>query len=218
MDKYVNTDIGIYHIESVCDWKDTDGHKLYRCKCNVCNGVYIRRISELKSCKQCRHLYTYWKHKRLGKIFSSMMSRCYDITDKAFRWYGAKGIGIDRDWLDNPSLFEDWAFKNGYDDNLTIDRIDATKNYCPDNCQWIPLKENTCKAGKVNWITVEGVTLTGKQWAEKLQVGVNTINRIVKRYGLDKTIELISKILKEPIETKNIKPGQSLLVVYDIQK
>ena len=218
MDKYVNTDVGIYHIESVCEERASDGHKLYCVRCNICQKVYIRKLDEIKKCKQCRHLYAHWKYRRLGRIFNSMMSRCYNPNDKDFRWYGAKGVKVCQMWVDMPESFEEWALKNGYDDNLSIDRTDSNKNYCPDNCQWIPLKENARKAGKVNWITANGITLTGKQWAEKLNIGINTINRIIKKYGEDTTEKLISAMLHEPITTKNIKQGQSLLKTYNIQE
>jgi hypothetical protein len=226
MKKYIDRDVGIYHIEYVCANRDTDGHLLYHVKCRYCEYENDMRMSSIKRAKMCNHktktgliidFKSKWQSSRIRDIFYGMTSRCYDDANKDYCWYGAKGISVCKKWLDDPRTFEEWALNNGYSDNLTIDRIDSGKNYCPDNCQWIPLQENTRKAGKVNWITVEGITLTGKQWAEKLQVGINTINRIVKRCGIDKTIVLISKMLKEPIATKQIKPGQSLLAVYGIQ-
>lgn len=226
MDKYVNTNVGIYYIESVCNEKDTDGHKLYHAKCRYCEYENDMRLSTIKHATMCKHqnkigdlleFKPYWDNQRLRDIFGHIKDRCFNENSKDYCWYGGKGISICEEWLRNPKSFEEWALTHGYSNDLTIDRIDSNKNYCPENCQWIPLKENTRKAGKVNWITVENVTLTGRQWAEKLRVGVNTINRIVNKYGVDKAITLISKMLKEPIETKHIKPGQDLLLVYDIQ-
>lgn len=50
-----------------------------------------------------------------------------------------------------------WALKNGYRYNpnlikgeqLSIDRIDPSKDYCPENCRWIPHREN-CRRVKVS--------------------------------------------------------------------
>jgi hypothetical protein len=44
--------------------------------------------------------------------------------------------------------FREWALRNGYKDGLSIDRIDSEKNYTPENCRWITVKENTDLARK----------------------------------------------------------------------
>lgn len=69
-----------------------------------------------------------------------------------------------QEWIDDPASFEEWAYKNGYKNNLTIDRINEDRNYCPDNCRWITLEENSRFKSTTNYITAT-VTLSGKQWA-----------------------------------------------------
>ena len=160
--------------------------------------------------------HTKWKNQRISRIYIAIKHRCYDSKRKDYRWYGAKGIKMCQQWLDNPSEFEKWALENGYADNLTIDRINADKDYTPDNCQWILLTENTRKAGKVNWITVDGITLTGKQWADRLHLGTNVINTSIREYGIDKTKELIAAMLKDSPVNKKRKPTQSWFSVYGI--
>ena len=145
-----------------------------------------------------------------------MKQRCYNKNDKAYRWYGAKDIGICEEWLDNPKSFEEWALKNGYNDNLTIDRIEENKNYSPNNCRWIPLEENTRRAGNVNWITIEEETLTGRQWASKLGLGILTIDKFIREYGLENTKNLIIEMIKSPPSTKHRKSKQTWFDVYNI--
>ena len=119
--------------------------------------------------------------------------------------------------MKNPTAFEQWAVTHGYQDNLTIDRIDSNKNYTPDNCQWIPLEENSRRAGRVNWITVDGITLTGRQWSQKLGLGVMLIDKYIKKYGISSVRELIFKILRDPISNHHRKSRQTWFSVYGIQ-
>lgn len=84
---------------------------------------------------------------RLYTIFSGMKQRCYNQNCDAYRFYGAKGIVICDEWMGEHglSLFMEWALSNGYEENLTIDRINARGPYSPDNCRWITQSENSSR-------------------------------------------------------------------------
>lgn len=72
-----------------------------------------------------------------------MRQRCNNEKCEAYKGYGAKGIKVCPEW-DSAKGFEafyKWAMENGYQENLTIDRIDNSKGYSPDNCRWITNKE-----------------------------------------------------------------------------
>lgn len=220
---------GIYTIVDMFDEKDKYGHWIYKCICNECGfekDSHYGPISGKYKATTCRHLRAngdyipyghIWKNKRLKSIFSGMVSRCYDSEDKNYRWYGERGVEICQEWINNPGKFEEWALNNEYDDTLTIDRIDSNRDYSPDNCRWVSLNENVRRAGKVNWIEVNGEMLTGRQWAEKLNIGPNTINTVIREYGIDKTKELIQEMLKEAPTTKHRKSHQTWFSVYGIQ-
>jgi hypothetical protein len=87
-------------------------------------------------------------NKRLKRIWYGMIYRCYGekVPEDTARYYRDKGITVCDAWKDKFEEFEKWAMENGYSDELTIDRIDADKNYCPENCQWITRIENAKKA------------------------------------------------------------------------
>ena len=69
---------------------------------------------------------------RLYNIWEGMKQRCYNSNVKAYKYYGAKDIKVCEKWL-NFENFMQWSLNNGYSDNLTIDRIDIKKDYCPEN-------------------------------------------------------------------------------------
>lgn len=78
---------------------------------------------------------------RLYVIWSGMMERCRTPGCKDYKNYGARGISVCPEWYDNYPAFKEWALNNGYDSNLSIDRIDVNGNYEPSNCRWATAKE-----------------------------------------------------------------------------
>lgn len=92
-----------------------------------------------------------WNHKsrdengnktRLYERWTTMKARVNpNRTAKNHRFYREKGIKICNEWL-NYDNFADWALLNGFNENLTLDRIDDDKDYMPSNCRWISLSEN----------------------------------------------------------------------------
>ena len=70
---------------------------------------------------------------RLYNIWHDMIYRCYNDNRRSYKDYGGKGIIVCKEWKDDFETFRNWAIKNGYKENLSIDRIDSHKNYCPDS-------------------------------------------------------------------------------------
>lgn len=88
---------------------------------------------------------------RLYKIWEGMKRRC---RDPDFEYHCQKGIKVCQQWDNDYVSFSKWANANGYSDSLTIDRIDSDKDYCPTNCRWITLEENSKRATATWWKVV----------------------------------------------------------------
>lgn len=116
----------------------------YKTKCLKCGMVVTKGISYLRyGCSHCRGVIP---DERIRRIFYGMKQRCYNSNIDNHKYWNGKGITICNEWLNNPMEFYNWSMENGYKDNLTIDRIDSNKNYCPENCQWITRNENSKRA------------------------------------------------------------------------
>ena len=78
---------------------------------------------------------------RLYTIWSGMKARCYNPNFTGYYIYGGRGISVCDEWRNNFFSFQKWALENGYNDELTIDRIDGDGNYEPANCRWATYKQ-----------------------------------------------------------------------------
>lgn len=104
---------------------------------------------------------------RLYNIWVGMHQRCRDKNTKYYKNYGGRGITVCQLWNEYIT-FRKWALSNGYDDALTIDRIDPDGNYEPSNCRWVSYKvqNNNLRSNVI--VTYKGKEMTMKQLAEKV--------------------------------------------------
>ena len=140
------------------------GSRVFECLCscgNTCNKTIKALIkNSISSCGCYQREFNnsprvnmrsenhHFLNTRLYRIWAGMKKRCYNQNCRAFKWYGAKGISVCEEWTNSFLCFRDWALKNGYNDQLTIDRIDSDKNYSEDNCRWVDMR--TQNANKKN--------------------------------------------------------------------
>lgn len=189
-------EIGIWENVQRTTERNKYGHLLYTANCKFCGKRFIMKLNDFKRTTKCKHVTTGIKNVRILQIFVSMKSRCYNKNDKSFKFYGGKGIRICNEWMNNPKCFEEWSLCNGYDSNLTIDRIDCGLDYCPDNCRWVTLQDNARYKSTTKIIDVDGDIKTGREWAKQLGLNINIINKYRRRYGYENTVEFIRRALK----------------------
>lgn len=102
---------------------------------------------------------------RLYAIWSHMRHRCNFEWDKAYPYYGGRGIKVCKDWDADYEAFRDWAYANGYENHLTLDRIDVNGNYCPENCRWATKQEQNLNKRTTVRIEYNGEFKTQSEWA-----------------------------------------------------
>lgn len=110
-----------------------------------------------------------------------MNDRCYNKNNKRYKDYGGRGIIICDEWLNDNKRFFNWAKSNGYNDNLTIDRIDVNGNYEPNNCRWITLQQQNRNTRRNIYFTIKGVTKCLKDWCKDFNIPCSTVRYRLKR-------------------------------------
>lgn len=134
------------------------GQTRWLCKCDCGNEVVVQRYAlssgNTKSCGCYRKEFGRVQHKthgmrgdRLYATWNMMKQRCTNPHNKAYKYYGAKGVTVCDEWANNYEAFREWAYANGYDDttplnkhDCTLDRINPFGNYEPSNCRWTNAK------------------------------------------------------------------------------
>lgn len=117
---------------------------------------------------------------KMYKSWAAMKRRC-DFPDELHKkYYLDKGITHCKEWADFVN-FRDWALSNGYIEGYTIERIDNDKGYCPENCRWIPAKEQAVNKTSNHLVTINGVTKTISQWCNQYGVKWTTFYARIKR-------------------------------------
>lgn len=165
----------------------------WECVCDCGNTVTVRRHNlvsgQTRSCG-CLLAETLYKHggskringDRLYRVWHGMIDRCSDEHSRSYKNYGAKGITVCREWRDSYSSFREWAILNGYDPSAkrgkcTVDRIDGSKGYSPNNCRIVDMIEQNNNKRTNLFLNIGGKTYRPKQAAKEYGVPYSTLIR-----------------------------------------
>lgn len=176
-----------------------DGKMKYLCKCDCGNEKYVsignltsgntkscgciakekvkpkkepvRRLFQLKFLSKDDRI----KYKRLYNIWSKMIGRCERPYESSYERYGGKGISVCQEWHLYENFFY-WALENGYNDTLTIDRIDNAGNYEPSNCRWATYKQQANNTSANVFVEFNGERKTLAELAEEYKIPYKTFH------------------------------------------
>ena len=179
--------------------KIVSGHSLLSGATQSCGCLQRSRIRESNSEKKKTHGMT---GTRLYNIWGQMKQRCENVGSINYPLYGGRGIFVCDEWRENPDAFFAWALANGYRDSLTLDRKDNNGPYCPKNCRWATVKQQSNNRRNSKHITYDGETRTIGQWAEALEMRVGTLHgRLSKGWPIERA-------LTEPVAKRAKKGGE----------
>lgn len=143
---------------------------LCECECGVRKpvlGTHLRR-GAVQSCgclrrDKTRAVALEWKDRRdalprigqgplrnhpLYRVWAGMVRRCENPKTRGWQSYGGRGVSVGAEWRHAPYAFVVWAVMNGWtqERRLVVDRIEASGDYEPGNCQMITQGENSRRA------------------------------------------------------------------------
>lgn len=141
-------DLGIIYPNDKCKTKSRCG--MYECP--ICkkhllfrtNDVNQKKSTKCIKCTSIERSKNNLKHgdskkTKLYGVWLTLRNRCFNKNHISFINYGQRGITVCSDWNDF-CVFKNWALENGYQEGLTIDRINNDGNYEPSNCRWVTMK------------------------------------------------------------------------------
>ena len=126
------------------------------------------------------------KGERLDNIYRGMKQRCYYSKHRAYAIYGGRGITICDEWKKSSKPFFEWALANGYEDHLTLDRIDPNGNYEPSNCRWVTVREQSYNRRSKSNTSVVGVSYNKQH--KKYEAYIR-IDGILRHLGQSKDLQ-----------------------------
>lgn len=143
---------------------------LCKCSCGKLTMVNTRgiRSQRIKSCgcwkseidSEKAHIMgkANYRHgesrSRIYKIWDKMRDRCDNPNAKSYQHYGGRGITYNPRWNDFEAFYED--MKDGYADNLTLERLSVHGDYTKENCTWVPNEDQAWNRTTTVYITFKG--------------------------------------------------------------
>lgn len=123
------------------------------------------------------------KRKRSGTpeyhTWEGIKARCHNPSSHAFRRYGARGVFVCDRWRNSYDAF--FADMGQRPDGYTLDRIDSSGPYSPENCRWASMRTQQRNRGNNLHVTVYGLTLTLAEWVEILGWNYTTVHERIRR-------------------------------------
>jgi len=171
-----------------------NNHSYWLCKCDCGKEKVVARrhlvSGNVKSCGCLRGLENKSRVKHglsssnIYNRYFGMIKRCCLPSNPSYKHYGQRGISVCEEWADKDSgfvNFKNWAYSNGYEKGLQLDRIDVNGNYEPMNCRWATSAQNANNKRSNVPITIGGETKNLYEWAKLAGIHYQTISERIKR-------------------------------------
>lgn len=175
---------GVLSVVSRMTENDASGSARWLCLCE-CGEVRVIAGTGLRAgrhkscgCKSPRFVSSRTKLRGIAgtptyNSWAGMLHRCSSAAKgKERRNYFEKGVRVCDRWHDFANFIADMGERPA---GTSIDRIDGSRGYSPDNCRWATSKQQANNTAANHLVTLRGKTQTVAQWAEEVGVKQNTL-------------------------------------------
>lgn len=121
------------------------------------------------------------KQSKIYTIWAGMLTRCTNLKQKSYKYYGGRKIKVCYRWSNNKN-----GFQNFYKDvgnppkGKSLDRINNNKGYSPNNWKWSSPTEQMRNTRRNHFISYNGKNLCFAEWEEITWIKQATIRRRIK--------------------------------------
>jgi len=117
--------------------------------------------------------------------WANMMTRAgwfSDSREKCVKNYKDSGIGVCKRWHDFKNFKSDMGERPK---GMSIDRIDNSKGYSPDNCRWATKKEQCRNTRRTRYVKHNGNVIPAISLSENLGLSYGAVKSRANRRGND---------------------------------
>ena len=191
--------------------KRAENPRIWECRCECGATVFTQIAQGSRACRKCAHeriskertMHGESNNKsRLYNIWIGIKTRCYNKNHHSYKQYGARGIGMCKDWKEDYVSFKKWAEEYGYEDDLEIDRKDYEGDYEPSNCQWTTRKEQMRNTSRNRRIEIDGHNLTFAEWLDVIGMKKQNVYKNAKKQNMTVEAYLTKKYYDRNIAKK----------------
>ena len=149
-----------------------NGSSYYEVKCECGNVKYIWAADLKRRCNigcgcqsRARKPWPPISETKLYQTWANMRQRCNNPKIPKYKNCGGRVISVCDEWFDFRAFYE-WAISSGYQEGLSLDRINNDGHYEPSNCRWATASQQRRNTRNSTTITIDGITKTAPDWAE----------------------------------------------------
>lgn len=178
-------------------------HYYWICVCLKCGREVSVDGGNLRSgktsqCLQCfcksskKHGHAHFgRHTKTYTAWQAMLRRCDNPNNKAYKWYGGRGINVCDRWKTYAHFLKDMGESPK---GMSLDRINNDGNYEPGNCRWTTRLEQSHNRSDTKMVLYNGKRMPVSVAERETGRCKGNLSGLLRRYGWpDVDISIIPK-------------------------